>query len=321
MAQNRYYSSTAAQTSLNGGISNSQVTITVNSLTGYPVSLPWTGVIERDTVNEEVVTVTGVSALTLTVTRGADGTAAVAHSSGATFEHGVSARDYNEPQAHIAASGNVHGIAGSVVGTTDAQVLSNKTLLIPVISQISNTGTLLLPTSSDTLVGRATTDTLTNKTLTSPTLNTPTIAGPTFSGIASGSLSGLTATGATFDNASTIGGVSGTLLAADRTAWTAFTPTFTNVTGGVVSAAYRQIGKILHVHCIFTAGTATATGVVGVRLPSTLASAASQWLIGSTGTGSLWSVPNAATSVSTVNTVAGGASLVGIGFSGSIEVA
>jgi len=40
-----------------------------------------------------------------------------------------------------------------------------------VISTISNTGTVTLPTSTDTLVGRATTDTLTNKTLTSPVLN------------------------------------------------------------------------------------------------------------------------------------------------------
>lgn len=35
----------------------------------------------------------------------------------------------------------------------------------PVISSITNTGTLTLPTSSDTIVGRATTDTLTNKTI------------------------------------------------------------------------------------------------------------------------------------------------------------
>jgi hypothetical protein len=42
-----------------------------------------------------------------------------------------------------------------------------------------NTGTLTLPTSTDTLVGRATTDTLTNKTLTSPTITTPTITGTT----------------------------------------------------------------------------------------------------------------------------------------------
>lgn len=41
----------------------------------------------------------------------------------------------------------------------------------PVISTITNTGTLTLPTSTDTIVGRATTDTLTNKTLTAPTIN------------------------------------------------------------------------------------------------------------------------------------------------------
>lgn len=59
--------------------------------------------------------------------------------------------------------------AGVVVGTTDTQTLTNKTLTAPVIATISNTGTLTLPTSTDTLVGRATTDTLTNKTLTTPT--------------------------------------------------------------------------------------------------------------------------------------------------------
>jgi len=61
---------------------------------------------------------------------------------------------------------------GTVVGTTDTQTLTNKTLTAPVISSIVNTGTLTLPTSTDTLVGRATTDTLTNKTLTSPVIST-----------------------------------------------------------------------------------------------------------------------------------------------------
>ena len=60
-------------------------------------------------------------------------------------------------------------------GTT--KTLTNKTLTSPVISTISNTGTITLPTSTDTLVGRATTDTLTNKTLTSPTITTATLNG------------------------------------------------------------------------------------------------------------------------------------------------
>jgi hypothetical protein len=53
---------------------------------------------------------------------------------------------------------------GTVVGTTDTQTLTGKTLTAPIIATISNTGTLTLPTSTDTLVGKATTDTLTNKT-------------------------------------------------------------------------------------------------------------------------------------------------------------
>ena len=68
------------------------------------------------------------------------------------------------------------------VDKTTAETLTNKTLTTPIISSISNTGTLTLPTSTDTLVGRATTDTLTNKTLTSPALTTPTISTLTTNG-------------------------------------------------------------------------------------------------------------------------------------------
>jgi len=45
------------------------------------------------------------------------------------------------------------------------QTLTNKTLTTPKISSISNTGTLTLPTSTDTLVGRETTDTFTSKSI------------------------------------------------------------------------------------------------------------------------------------------------------------
>jgi hypothetical protein len=60
----------------------------------------------------------------------------------------------------------------TLVGRSTTDTLTNKTLTSPKISSISNTGTITLPTSSDTLVGRATTDTLTNKTLTSPKIGT-----------------------------------------------------------------------------------------------------------------------------------------------------
>jgi hypothetical protein len=66
----------------------------------------------------------------------------------------------------------------NVVTTSSVDILTGKTLTSPRISSITNTGTLTLPTSTDTLVGRATTDTLTNKTLTSPTLTTPILGTP-----------------------------------------------------------------------------------------------------------------------------------------------
>lgn len=79
--------------------------------------------------------------------------------------------------ATLPAGATIGGVAPVTVSGT--QTLTNKTLTSPVISSISNTGTITLPTSTDTLVGRATTDTLTNKTLTSPTVNTATISGGT----------------------------------------------------------------------------------------------------------------------------------------------
>jgi hypothetical protein len=56
----------------------------------------------------------------------------------------------------------------TLVGKATTDILTNKTLTAPVISTITNTGTLTLPTSTDTLVGRATTDTLSNKVLLTP---------------------------------------------------------------------------------------------------------------------------------------------------------
>ena len=64
-------------------------------------------------------------------------------------------------------SGNTLTVAidSTVATLTGTQTLTNKTLTTPTISSITNSGTITLPTASDTLVGRATTDTLTNKTI------------------------------------------------------------------------------------------------------------------------------------------------------------
>ena len=83
----------------------------------------------------------------------------------------------------------------TLVGRATIDTLTNKTFTSPVISSISNTGTLTLPTSTDTLVGRATTDTLTNKTLTSPTLTTPVLGTPSSGTLSSCTVDGTDAVG------------------------------------------------------------------------------------------------------------------------------
>ena len=55
------------------------------------------------------------------------------------------------------------------VSIAGSETLTNKTLTTPVISSISNSGTITVPTGTDTLVGRATTDTLTNKSISGST--------------------------------------------------------------------------------------------------------------------------------------------------------
>jgi len=138
----RYYSSTATETQLVGSIGSSSTIIEVASTSGFPVSYPYTLVLEIGTDSEEIIDVTSASGTTLTVTRGVDGSAAVAHSAGAKVVHGVTARDFREMQTHMEATSNVHGMGASsqFVGTTDTQTLSNKTLTEPAIVAPAITG-------------------------------------------------------------------------------------------------------------------------------------------------------------------------------------
>lgn len=119
----RYYSSTAVETTLTSNVSNSATTLPMASTSGFPAQTPYTLILDEGTVNEEIVTVTGVATLNLTVTRGEDGTSAVSHSNGATVKHGVSARDFDEANEFANSTGLAKSIVdakGDLIGATAA---------------------------------------------------------------------------------------------------------------------------------------------------------------------------------------------------------
>jgi hypothetical protein len=180
MAQNRYYSSTAKQASLSSSISSVATTITLDLVTGFPTSYPYSLVIDPDTNKEEIVKVTASGGGTsLTVVRGDDNTTNVTHSAGATVRHVVSAQDFTDFSAHLGSTASptttgVHGVSGTIVGTTDTQTLSAKTLTAP---KFVNGGFIADDSGNEQIVFNKTTSAVNEFTVTNAaTGNNPSLA-------------------------------------------------------------------------------------------------------------------------------------------------
>jgi hypothetical protein len=139
---------TGTATTLLGG-----VTVVANS--------QFTVAIDPDTQNEEIVFITaGPSGDTFTIDRAEAGSSAVSHSTGATVKHVLTSDDLTAFAAGISPVATL-AFSGSTSGTTTLQATA-----------VAGTNTLSLPpTTTDTLVGVAATQTLTGKTLTSPKIN------------------------------------------------------------------------------------------------------------------------------------------------------
>lgn len=225
----RNYSSTAADATLSSGVNSSATTLTVSSTTGFP-STPFVLAVDAGAAAQELVLVTNVAGTTLTVTRGFDSTVAAAHDTGAAVQHSHAAIDFREANAHANATTGVHGVSGSVVGNSDAQTLTNKTVALG-----SNTvsGTKAQFNAALTDGDFATQDgaeTLSNKTLTTPVVNGQ-------------------PTGTTF-------GV-----------WTSYVPVLVGFTTSAMTAWYKQVGKTVTV--AFSATIDAVSGPMTIPLPVT----------------------------------------------------
>lgn len=117
--------------------STASLTIYCNNLTNWPNGTvgPFYVVIDRGLATEEKILCVSRSSNTLTVYndgvtngRGADGTSVAFHNTNSTIEHVFTATDANEANLHVNSASGVHGLTGSVVGTTDTQTLTNKTM-------------------------------------------------------------------------------------------------------------------------------------------------------------------------------------------------
>lgn len=158
-------------------------------------------------------------------------------------------------------------LAAAVTGETGSGALvfgTSPTLTTPVFSSIVNTGTLTLPTSTDTLVGRATTDTLTNKRITARVNTQTTTTSPWAWNSDSFDQQEFTA----LANALTINADAGTPTDGQKTVFrfqdngTARALTWTTGTSksfraiGVTLPTTTVIGKTVYIGCIYNSGDA-----------------------------------------------------------------
>ena len=124
----RVYAGAATPTTLSGSITNVSTSGTITIATNWLTSGQFSIVVDPGLAGEEKILCT-LSGTTLTfITRGYDGTTAASHNSGAVVYPVPTAIDFSEANTHVNASSAVHGLAGSVVGTTDTQTLTNKDL-------------------------------------------------------------------------------------------------------------------------------------------------------------------------------------------------
>jgi hypothetical protein len=228
----RQYSETAVPTTLSAAIvDGTDSSFHIASSSGWPDGSvgKFVVTIDRGGSEERILCLSRSGSVVTVDTRGFNGTTAQAHASGVTAECTLSAFDANEWNAHTNASAAVHGAAGSVVGTSDAQTLTNKAM-----DGGSNTFTNIAQSAT-----HASPDT-------------------------DASTSALHHTIGTGANQASAGNHTHTDLA--DTGWANYTPVWTGATtnpvlnDGSIAGRYKQIGKTVFVEFYLKAGASTTFG-------------------------------------------------------------
>lgn len=195
----------SANQALTGILSVQLAGATSGTTTIQPTAIAGTTTITFPAVTGTVITTGDSGTVTNTMLAGSIANAKLANSTisgvalgsnlnALTIGTGLTGTSYNGSGAVSIA------IDSTVVTLSGSQTLTNKTLTNPVISSISNSGTITIPTGTDTLVGRATTDTLTNKRITARVQSTTSTATFTFNfdnddiGVITAQAAGLTVT-------------------------------------------------------------------------------------------------------------------------------
>jgi hypothetical protein len=183
----RKYSSISVETTLQSTINSSTTSITVATGTGTTlmggVTLSagnvdqFTVAIDPDTVNEEIVFVTGVNSDTLTVVRGRAGSSQVSHTAGATVRHVLTSDDLT---FYTTGTATADGAIPKTLTTTTGDIIYASSANTPARLAIGSTGQALVVASGIPSWGSVTTTPRIGQTIQATTTTSTVTTGTTY---------------------------------------------------------------------------------------------------------------------------------------------
>lgn len=251
-------------TTLSSSITSGDTSIPLADGTGYPDggSGNFYIVIDKGLSTQEVIECSARAGTTVTAaTRGADGSTATAHASGAAVEHVVPASELQVLSTHAAATtGTPHGSA-YLTTTSHASISHDASML--AAGAVTNVK-VASGIDAAKLTGTASVDTTGNAATATTAAAWTTARDLSFTG-------DVTGTGSVNGSANVATALTIATDAVDETmiavgAWTAYTPTWTGASSnpaignGTIAGAFLELGKLLFFRAHIVMGSTTTYG-------------------------------------------------------------